>query len=144
MAGTAAEKAVGKTVPKKRSSKKASAEPSSHAVVKKPLVRKISSKGQVSIPKAWLEGRGFNEYATIVFTDEGILVKPIELSDNDEFDALILRELIAEGLTGDELVDAWAAEKQALREGIVAFHDHLLATIDEREINPNLDDLFGC
>lgn len=33
-------------------------------------------------------GRGFSEYATIVFTDEGILVKPIELSDNDEFDAI--------------------------------------------------------
>lgn len=117
--------------------------PSKVAAVK-PLVRKISSKGQVSIPKAWLESRGFDEYATIVFTDEGILVKPVELSDNDEFDALILRELIAQGLEGDELVDAWAVEKRALREGVIAYHERLLDTLDEREINPDLDNLFGC
>lgn len=114
------------------------------AAAEKPLVRKISSKGQVSIPSAWLKSRGFSEYATITFTDEGILVKPVELSDNDEFDALILRELIAQGLEGDELVDAWAAEKAALRKGAIAYGESLMATIHERDINPDLDSLFGC
>ncbi|WP_180326755.1 AbrB/MazE/SpoVT family DNA-binding domain-containing protein [Raoultibacter phocaeensis] len=144
MAGVVAEKTAKIKAPENEAAQGDRSGESSRGAAVKPLVRKISSKGQVSIPKAWLESRGFNEYATIVFTDEGILVKPVELSDNDEFDALILRELIAQGLEGDELVDAWAAEKQALREGIVAYHEHILDTLDEREINPDLDDLFGC
>lgn len=114
------------------------------AVLEKPLVRKVSSKGQVSIPSAWLKSLGFNEYATIVFTDDGILVKPVELSDNDEFDAIILRELIAQGLQGDELVDAWAAEKNVLRQGVISYHDALIDSASVQDINPDLDDLFGC
>ncbi|MEQ3362891.1 AbrB/MazE/SpoVT family DNA-binding domain-containing protein [Raoultibacter massiliensis] len=114
------------------------------AIVERPLVRKISSKGQVSIPKAWLEDGGFSEYATITFTEEGILVKPIELSDNDEFDALILRDLIAQGLQGEELVSAWAVEKKVLRDGIASYHGNLVAHVDAADVNPDLDDLFGC
>ncbi|MEG0375876.1 MAG: AbrB/MazE/SpoVT family DNA-binding domain-containing protein [Raoultibacter sp.] len=114
------------------------------ACVEKPLIRKISSKGQVSIPSSWLRSCGFNEYATIVFTDEGVLIKPVDLSDNDEFDALILKDLIGQGLSGDELVDAWAVEKAALRQGIAAYRDRLIATSRERELNPDLDSAFGC
>ena len=128
----------------KEASKKARGKKAPGAAVVRPLVRKISSKGQVSIPKAWLGDGGFNEYATIAFTDEGILVKPIELSDNDEFDALILRELIAQGLEGDELVDAWAAEKQVLREGAAAFRKHVFEYLDDLEVNPDLESAFGC
>lgn len=144
MADTVTEKAAGKKAFKKKAIQGDRLDVSSCGVVVKPLVRKISSKGQVSIPKAWLESRGFDEYATIVFTDEGILVKPVELSDNDEFDALILRELIAQGLEGDELVDAWAVEKRALREGAAAYWKHVVASLDELEVDPDIESAFGC
>lgn len=144
MAGVVEEKAAKGKTPEKKAAQGDRSGASSHGAAVKPLVRKISSKGQVSIPKAWLESRGFDEYATIVFTDEGILVKPVELSDNDEFDALILRELIAQGLEGDELVDAWAVEKRALREGAAAYWKHVVASLDELEVDPDIESAFGC
>lgn len=67
---------------------------------------KISSKRQITIPSKFYEAGGFDEYALCTWTENGLLLQP--LKDNDEDNSVtILRQLVAEGYEGDELVDKY-------------------------------------
>ena len=58
---------------------------------------KISSKRQITIPSKFYEAGGFDEYALCTWTENGLLLQPLK----------ILRQLVAEGYEGDELVDKY-------------------------------------
>ncbi len=69
---------------------------------------RVSSKRQITIPAKAYKEMGFNEYALIEQTDEGLLIKPLKVEDEGHsFD--ILRKLIDEGYEGEELVERYAA-----------------------------------
>ena len=66
---------------------------------------RISSKNQVTIPSAARKKYGFGDYALCTFTDEGILLQPIDRADSsDDLTVTLLRHLIAEGYEGEELL----------------------------------------
>lgn len=67
---------------------------------------KISSKRQITIPSKFYEAAGFDEYALCTWTEEGLLLQPLKVSD--EYNSVaILRQLVAEGYEGNELVDKY-------------------------------------
>ena len=55
---------------------------------------KISSKRQVTIPARWYREMGFDEYALATWTEDGLLLQPISVDDED-VTVDILRQLIA-------------------------------------------------
>ena len=63
---------------------------------------KISSQMQVRIPIDWYEDYGFGKEALCVATETGIEFRPIKNAAEQCGD--LLEELIAQGLSGDELV----------------------------------------
>ena len=65
---------------------------------------KISSKRQITIPSKFYEAGGFDEYALCTWTENGLLLQPLKVNDEDN-SVTILRQLVAEGYEGDELVD---------------------------------------
>lgn len=67
---------------------------------------KISSKRQITIPSKFYEAGGFDEYALCTWTENGLLLQPLKVNDEDNSVA-ILRQLVAEGYEGDELVDKY-------------------------------------
>ena len=71
---------------------------------------KISSKRQVTIPARWYREMGFDEYALAIWTEDGLLLQPISVDDED-VTVDILRQLIAEGYEGDELIDEYCKVK---------------------------------
>ena len=56
---------------------------------------KISSKRQVTIPARWYREMGFDEYALATWTEDGLLLQPISVDDED-VTVDILRQLIDE------------------------------------------------
>ena len=75
-----------------------------------PQMIKISSKRQITIPARWYKEGGFKEYALCTWTDDGLLLQPLDASSKDSaVDATIdiLRALIAQGYEGDELLDRY-------------------------------------
>ena len=73
---------------------------------------KVSSKNQITIPSAARKRYEFGDYALCTFTDEGILLQPIELADNsDDLTLQLLRYLINEGYEGDELLEKYKEMK---------------------------------
>lgn len=67
---------------------------------------KISSKRQITIPSKFYEAGGFDEYALCTWTEKGLLLQPLIVNDEDN-SVTILRQLVAEGYEGDELVDKY-------------------------------------
>ncbi|GEM_PF-754280 len=67
---------------------------------------KISSKRQITIPSKFYEAGGFDEYALCTWTENGLLLQPLKVNDEDN-SVTILRQLVAEGYEGDELVDKY-------------------------------------
>ena len=90
------------------------AEPASKDYESVPIPRrlKISSKRQITIPVDVYERQGFTEYAMLTETEDGILIQPVELTDDDEELTLrLLRYLIDMGFEGEELLEKYAEVK---------------------------------
>lgn len=68
---------------------------------------RVSSKRQITIPAKAYRELGFKEYALIEQTDEGLLIKPLEVA-NEHASLEILRGLVEEGLEGEELLARYA------------------------------------
>lgn len=81
------------------------------SVLEKPKAIKISSKRQITIPARLYEQAGFGDYALCTWTDQGLLIQPIEADDEDET-VDILRALIAEGYEGEELIAQYRQERR--------------------------------
>ena len=71
-----------------------------------PQTIKISSKRQITIPAKWYREMEFGEYALATWTEEGILIQPLEVRDED-VSVDILRHLVAQGYEGDELIEQY-------------------------------------
>lgn len=83
------------------------------AALAEPQRVKISSKRQITIPAQWYREMGFNEYALCTWTDEGLLLQPLDIQDKD-ITVDILRQLIAQGYEGDALLDEYQAIKRKI------------------------------
>jgi bifunctional DNA-binding transcriptional regulator/antitoxin component of YhaV-PrlF toxin-antitoxin module len=70
---------------------------------------KITSKRQLTIPKAYFDYLGIEETVHAFLLDDGILLKPEKKQTIQEVDVeIILQNVIAEGFTGDELADEFS------------------------------------
>lgn len=70
---------------------------------------KITSKRQLTIPKAYFDYLGIEETVHALLLDDGILIKPEKKQSIQEIDVeIILRNIMNEGYTGDELADEFS------------------------------------
>ncbi len=72
-----------------------------------PMERKIisvSRKRQITIPQKYFEALGFGDQAECVLQNNGIVVRPIREDSGSEFSEQILADLIAQGVSGQELL----------------------------------------
>lgn len=117
------------------------------AALAEPQAIKISSKRQTPkiTPAQWYRALDFHEYALATWTDDGILIQPLDVSDED-VTVDILRHLIAQGYEGDELIEQYkqmkakiVSVKRAIEEaeedvatGRVDSYDNMRARIRDR------------
>ena len=78
-----------------------------------PQAIKISSKRQITIPAQWYRALDFHEYALATWTDDGILIQPLDVADED-VTVDILRHLIAQGYERDELIEQYKQMKSKI------------------------------
>ena len=78
-----------------------------------PQTIKISSKRQITIPARYYEEAGFGEYALCIWTDQGILLQPLDMEDED-VTVDILRSLIKQGFEGEELIEHYQEMKRKI------------------------------
>ena len=81
------------------------------AVLTEPQIIKISSKRQITIPARAYQEAGFKEYALCTWTDEGMVIQPLDVDDED-VTVDILRYLIEQGCEGEDLIEQYKAMKK--------------------------------
>jgi hypothetical protein len=64
----------------------------------------VSGKRQVTIPQKYFEALGFSNEAECILQNNAIVIRPIKENTGSEFSEQILADLIAQGLSGQELL----------------------------------------
>lgn len=83
------------------------------AALAEPQTIKISSKRQITIPAKYYEAAGFGEYALCTWTEQGILLQPLDVDDED-VTVDILRSLVKQGFEGEELIERYQETKRKI------------------------------
>ena len=98
-----------------------------NATMEKKIVS-ISSKRQITIPQKFFALLGFDTEAECVVRGNELIIRPAKQSAGGEFAEYILADLIAQGLSGDELLKAFKNKQAKLRpyvEAMIADEDEV-------------------
>ena len=103
----------------------------------------ISSKRQITIPLKFFESLQFADEAECVVRGNELVIRPARTNSGGEFAEQILAELIAKGLTGDELLKEFKNKQAKVRPAVEA----MIAEADEVASGNGeyytYDDVFG-
>lgn len=71
---------------------------------------KVSTQRQLSIPKDFYDALDFEDEALVEFTGKEIIIRPAT-SENVDFSEDILKDLVHQGYSGEELIQEFARVK---------------------------------
>lgn len=78
----------------------------------------ISAKRQITIPQKFFTLLGFDDEAECVVRGNELVIRPVRNNSGGEFAEQILADLIAEGLSGDELLKKFKETQKKVRPAI--------------------------
>ena len=80
----------------------------------------ISSKRQITIPQKFFAAVGFGDEAECILRGNEIIIRPARVPSGGEFAEQILTDLIADGLSGEELLAAFKRRQAQIRPAVEA------------------------
>ncbi len=80
----------------------------------------ISSKRQITIPQKFFTMLGFDSEAECLVRGNELIIRPAKTNAGGEFAEYILADLIAQGLSGEELLNAFKAAQSKVRPAVEA------------------------
>ena len=103
----------------------------------------ISSKRQITIPQKFFSMLGFADEAECIVRGNELVIRPARQNAGGEFAEQILAELIAQGLSGEELLKQFKAKQAKVRPAVEA----MIAEAEEAAHGSGeystYDDIFG-
>ena len=103
----------------------------------------ISSKRQITIPLKFFNLLGFGKEAECVVRGNELVIRPTRTNTGGEFAEQILADLIAQGLSGEQLLNAFKDTQAKVRPAVEAMlGDAERAASGEGEF-VTYDDIFG-
>jgi bifunctional DNA-binding transcriptional regulator/antitoxin component of YhaV-PrlF toxin-antitoxin module len=78
----------------------------------------VSMKRQITIPQKYFEALGFNNEAECILQEGGLLIRPVRDARGGEFSEQILADLIAQGLSGPELLEQFKQQSKKVRPAV--------------------------
>lgn len=101
----------------------------------------ISSKRQVTIPQKYFEKLGFHGEAECILQNNAIIIRPVRTGDGGAFSEEILADLIAQGLSGQELLDQFKEQSRKIRPAV----ERLIEEADEvaKSSSVGMKDIFA-
>ena len=99
-----------------------------------PRIIKISRKRQITIPSEVYEKAGFSEYALASWTENGLVLQPVDVKDENST-VRILRMLLAQGLDGEELINEYERIEKSLSD-LEVLVDEGIGDIEKGRVSP--------
>ena len=77
----------------------------------------VTGKRQLTIPLKFYEALSFGKEVECVLTDDAIMLRPFTYS-SDDFSTEILKDLVSQGYSGDELIAKFAEQRIEIKKAI--------------------------
>ena len=104
----------------------------------------ISSKRQFTIPQKFYSELGFGTEAICTMGEGILIIQPVFETENREFAEKILADLIAEGLSGQQLLDEFKRRQAKVRPAVEELLDAARRAAKGSGKSYSYDDVFGA
>ena len=102
----------------------------------------ITGKRQVTIPLRFYERLRFGKEVECVLTDDAIVLRPLSNQD-DGFTMEILKDLVSQGYTGDELLTKFAEQRQNINKAIGILLNEADEIAEGKRKGATTEEIFG-
>jgi len=102
----------------------------------------VTGKRQVTIPLKFYERLRFGKEVECFLTDDAIVLRPLSNSD-DSFTMEILKDLISQGLSGDELLERFAEQRANIKKAVGMLIDEADEIAKGKRKSTTTKDIFG-
>lgn len=103
----------------------------------------ISSKRQITIPQKFYTMLGFGNEAECYVRGNELVLRPVKSQTGGEFAEQILADLIAEGLSGEKLLDEFKKAQKKVRHAIETMLLEAEKAADGETESFSYEDIFG-
>lgn len=103
----------------------------------------ISAKRQITIPQKFFTMLGFDDEAECILRGNELVIRPVKESSGGEFAEQILTDLVKRGLSGDELIKAFKAERKKVRPAVEEMLAEAKNAADGNAEYLTYNDVFG-
>jgi len=102
----------------------------------------VSQKRQITIPIEFYNSLGIDKEVECYVQNNAIIIRPIRESSG-EFDEQILADLIAQGLSGQELLDKFKETRRQIRPAVERLLDEARLAAQGQASSEAYEDVFG-
>jgi bifunctional DNA-binding transcriptional regulator/antitoxin component of YhaV-PrlF toxin-antitoxin module len=103
---------------------------------------RITGKRQITIPLKFYEKLGLGKEVECFIEKNALVVRPLS-QDGGEFSIEILKDLVSQGYSGDELVAKFAEERQNMKAAIGALLREGKEIAAGKKKSESMQDIFG-
>jgi bifunctional DNA-binding transcriptional regulator/antitoxin component of YhaV-PrlF toxin-antitoxin module len=102
----------------------------------------ITGKRQITIPLKFYDKLSFEKEVECIATENALIIRPLK-SDNGEFSVEILKDLVAKGYTGDELVDKFKEQSKNIKYAVDVLIKQAEEIAEGSRKGATVKDIFG-
>lgn len=103
----------------------------------------VSGKRQVTIPQKYFEALGFTNEAECILQNNAIVIRPIKENSGSEFSEQILADLIAQGLSGQELLAKFKETSKKIAPAVEKLINEADSIAKGEKKGATMTDVFG-
>ena len=87
-----------------------------HGILERKIIS-VTGKRQITIPLKFYERLHFGKEVECFLSDDAVVIRPLSTSD-DNFSLEILKDLVAQGYGGNELIEKFAEQRGNIQKAI--------------------------
>ncbi|MCL2500501.1 MAG: AbrB/MazE/SpoVT family DNA-binding domain-containing protein [Defluviitaleaceae bacterium] len=114
---------------------------SKNLIIDKKIIN-VTAKRQVTIPLKFYEQLQFGKEIECFLTHDAVVIRPLSTND-DSFTMEILKDLVAQGYNGDELINEFANQRKNIKKAIGIMIDEADNIAAGKQLSATTKDIFG-
>lgn len=112
-----------------------------HGLVERKIIN-VTGKRQITIPLKFYERLNLGREVECFLTDDAVVIRPLSAS-NDNFTMEILKDLVAQGYGGNELIEKFAEQRNNIQKAIGALISEANEIAAGKLSGATTKDIFG-
>ena len=102
----------------------------------------VSGKRQITIPLRFYQSLGLNDQVECSLEDGALVIRPLA-HDSNEFSVEILKDLVEQGFSGDELIKKFSENSRQIKKAIRSLLEEADDIAAGQRHSASMSDVFG-